>query len=303
MKDSYIQVHSLTDITKRHPQVFMDQRLAVLDIGPTNSQYFVLHKPYQFTNMGLIVITAGKCEITINLEPTLVKAGDIIVVLPSQFFEILHFSEDFAVKAIFVDPSLLVEANFHFKSNEIINILTSKFPKVISLTKPVVREIRFHLKKLKEYSAKTDNLFANKLVLHHFSIIMYELGNYYYKTTIESSRAKEARGEEIVKEFLFLVYSHFKSERNIQFYADQMHISRKHLTKTIVEILQKTPKQLITDAVILEAKVLLKNPKLSISNIVTDLNFSDLAIFSKFFKTHTGLSPSQFKHTQTKSVE
>lgn len=297
MKDSYVQVYSLTEITKKYPNTLLDKRLAILEIGPAHKQYFVIGKPYQFTNLGLIVITAGKCQITINLEPVLVKTGDIIVVLPNQFFEIISFSDDFAVKALFVDSSLLVEGNFHFKSNELINILSSKFPKVISLSGQVVSEIRFHLKKLKAYSTKTDNLFATKLVLHHFSIIMYELGNYYYKISVENSKIKEARGEEIVKEFLFLIYAHFKSERSIQFYADLMHISRKHLTKTITEILHKTPKQLIMEAVILEAKVLLKNPKLTVNDIVLDLNFSDIAIFSKYFKTHTGISPTQFKQT------
>ncbi|MDR0228134.1 MAG: helix-turn-helix domain-containing protein [Flavobacteriaceae bacterium] len=297
MKDPFIQVYSLSDITQRYPNTLVDQRLAIVDIGPAYKQYFVIGKPYQFTNLGLIVITAGKCQITINLEPITVKRGDIIVVLPNQFFEIIQFSDDFAVKALFVDSSLLLEGSFYFKSNELINILSSKFPKVISLNGQLTREIRFHLKKLKEYSMRNNNLFAKNLVLHHFSVIMYELGNFYYQINLEKNSSKEQRGEEIVKEFLFLMYTHFKQERNVQFYADNMHISRKHLTKIITDKLHKTPKQLIAEAVILEAKVLLKNPKISISEVVTELNFNDTAIFSKYFKTYTGISPTEHKKT------
>jgi AraC-like DNA-binding protein len=297
LKDTFIQVYSLSDITQRYPNTLVDQRLAIVDIGPSYKQYFVIGKPYQFTNLGLIIITAGKCQITINLEPITVKRGDIIVVLPNQFFEIINYTEDFAVKALFVDSSLLLEGSFYFKSNELINILSSKFPKVISLNGQVTREIRFHLKKLKEYSMRSSNLFAKNLVLHHFSVIMYELGNFYYQINLEKNNSKEQRGEEIVKEFLFLMYTHFKQERNVQFYADNMHISRKHLTKIITDKLHKTPKQLIAEAVILEAKVLLKNPKISISEIVTELNFNDTAIFSKYFKTYTGISPTEHKKT------
>nr|WP_255669535.1 helix-turn-helix domain-containing protein [Myroides oncorhynchi] len=75
-----------------------------------------------------------------------------------------------------------------------------------------------------------------------------------------------------------------------------MFISRKHLTKIISEVFQKTPKQIISDTIILEAKILLKNPKSSITDIVSELNFADLSVFSKFFKTYTGISPTDFKN-------
>nr|WP_262903894.1 helix-turn-helix domain-containing protein [Myroides odoratimimus] len=75
-----------------------------------------------------------------------------------------------------------------------------------------------------------------------------------------------------------------------------MYISRKHLTKIIVEVFQKTPKQIISETIILEAKVLLRNPKSSITDIINELNFTDLSVFSKFFKTHAGVSPTDFKN-------
>ena len=73
-----------------------------------------------------------------------------------------------------------------------------------------------------------------------------------------------------------------------------MYISRKHLTKIIVEVFNKSPKQIISEAIILEAKVLLKNPNYSVSDVVTDLNFVDSSVFSKFFKNYAGVSPTAF---------
>ncbi|WP_409516822.1 helix-turn-helix domain-containing protein [Empedobacter sp.] len=45
---------------------------------------------------------------------------------------------------------------------------------------------------------------------------------------------------------------------------------------------------------VLEAKVLLKNPKYSVSDVVTELNFIDTSVFSKFFKNYAGVSPTTF---------
>ncbi|WP_432713706.1 helix-turn-helix domain-containing protein [Pedobacter sp.] len=53
--------------------------------------------------------------------------------------------------------------------------------------------------------------------------------------------------------------------------------------------------QLIRDRVILEAKRLLINMKLSIADISIQLDFNDQSYFIKFFKKHTGTTPSIFR--------
>lgn len=108
-------------------------------------------------------------------------------------------------------------------------------------------------------------------------------------------KKKQLRKEEIAKNFLLLVSIHFKQERSVQFYSDKLYISRKHLTKVITEVFNKTPKEIITETIISEAKILLINPKNTIGDIINDLNFQDISIFSKFFKNKTGLSPRNFK--------
>ncbi|WP_333661389.1 helix-turn-helix domain-containing protein [Chishuiella changwenlii] len=290
----YIQLYSIDNILRTYREEVTDRRLAIFDVGPENSYYFVERKPYKFTSLGLILITAGTCEITVNLELTLVKRDDIIVVLPGQLFEIIKHSDDFSVKAIFIDSELIIEAGFHVKSNTLVEFLSSKYPKIISLDKKIVRDLRYNLTKISKYLVKNDNIFSKDLVLHHFSVLMYEMGDFYNRVVKAKSTKKEVRKEELAKKFLYLVSTHFKRERNVQFYADEMFISRKHLTKIIVEVFNKSPKQIISETIVLEAKVLLKNPNYSVSDVVTDLNFVDSSVFSKFFKNYAGISPTNF---------
>ena len=47
---------------------------------------------------------------------------------------------------------------------------------------------------------------------------------------------------------------------------------------------------------ILEAKTLLKYSGMSIQEIAYELNFSTQSFFGKYFKQHTGESPSRYKH-------
>ncbi len=86
-------------------------------------------------------------------------------------------------------------------------------------------------------------------------------------------------------------------ERSVQFYAGQMFVTPKYLTKITKDSTNKTVRQFIDEMVIAEAKIFLDTPSVSIANVADELNFSDQFFFSKFFKNHTGLSPSEYKRT------
>jgi AraC-like DNA-binding protein len=61
------------------------------------------------------------------------------------------------------------------------------------------------------------------------------------------------------------------------------------------KVLGKTAGEVIRDRKLLEAKRMLVNLDLNVSEIAYQLNFSDSSHFSKFFKKHTGRSPEEFR--------
>ncbi|HET7002155.1 MAG TPA: helix-turn-helix domain-containing protein [Puia sp.] len=105
------------------------------------------------------------------------------------------------------------------------------------------------------------------------------------------------RKENLVKTFTQLVQKQFRSLRNVTTYAEQLNITSKYLTEAVKEITGKTAGEIIDDFVLLEARLLLDNPSLSIAEIADELHFSDQSIFGKYFKRHTGLSPKEYRLT------
>lgn len=79
------------------------------------------------------------------------------------------------------------------------------------------------------------------------------------------------------------------------FYADQLHITPKYLSSVIKEVSGRSAVEWIDRYVILEAKALLRYSGLSIQEIAYELNFSTQSFFGKYFKHHTGMSPSEYK--------
>ena len=99
-----------------------------------------------------------------------------------------------------------------------------------------------------------------------------------------------------IRKFNFLVDAHFKEKRLVKDYADLLFKSPKTLSNLFSIYNQKSPQQIIHDRFILEAKRLFSFTDMSINEVGFDLGYEDPAYFSRFFKKHTGLTPSEYKN-------
>lgn len=106
----------------------------------------------------------------------------------------------------------------------------------------------------------------------------------------------ESNDWDIVNKFRLLVIKYYKEERTVEYYAHQLYISPRRLTKAVANILGRKPKQVINEKLIEESKRLLNSSTLSISEIAFQFNFNDTANFSIFFKKYTSISPIEYRN-------
>ena len=83
--------------------------------------------------------------------------------------------------------------------------------------------------------------------------------------------------------------------RSAKDYADRLAVHVNHLNKVLKDITGNTTTRLISNRVVTEAKILLKQTNWNIAEIAYTLGFDDLAQFSNFFKKETSFSPSSFR--------
>lgn len=98
-----------------------------------------------------------------------------------------------------------------------------------------------------------------------------------------------------MRSFLKLVWKYYRTEHNVDFYAARLCLSSKHLSRVVRGKLGKTPHAVIRDELLQRASYLLKDTKISVQDISAELHFSEMAAFCKFFKKHTGMSPTSFR--------
>ena len=131
------------------------------------------------------------------------------------------------------------------------------------------------------------------------SSISYYLGSIWTSRLSDAEHkphAPSAKAKNIYDQFLRLVTDYHTSERTMGFYAQQLCLTPKYLSKLVKTVSGRSAPDWIDAFVVLEAKNLLKYSDMSIKEIVSRLNFPNQSVFYKFFKSHTGLTPSQYRN-------
>lgn len=95
--------------------------------------------------------------------------------------------------------------------------------------------------------------------------------------------------------FLEELSKHYLQERSVGFYAEQLHLTPKYLTTLLRSTTGRTASEWIDEYVILEAKNLLKYSTMNIQEIAYYLNFPNQSFFGRYFKQHTGMTPSAYR--------
>lgn len=100
--------------------------------------------------------------------------------------------------------------------------------------------------------------------------------------------------------FRDLLETNYTKLKSVNDYANIICISEKRLGQATSKVLGKTPKEIINDRILLEAKRLLVHTNLSIKEIGQELGFEDPAYFVRYFKKNTQTTPVEFRQSHLK---
>jgi AraC family transcriptional activator of pobA len=100
--------------------------------------------------------------------------------------------------------------------------------------------------------------------------------------------------------FKELLETHYKKQKQVTYYAKQIIITEKRLNQATTKVLGKSPKEIIDNRILLEAKRLLAHTNENVKEIAYALGFEEPTNFIKYFKKHATFTPTEFreKHTQ-----
>lgn len=141
------------------------------------------------------------------------------------------------------------------------------------------------------------------------SKIEFQINLLVKKTQMRTSNTNESRGNIIVNKYLSFLDQHLKEllEGKVQDFLTlkqismQLAISHQHLTDIIKKNTGRHPCYFYEEKILKEAKVMLKEKKLSSAEVAKILTY-DPSNFSKFFKKRTGKTPGQYQKTENITI-
>lgn len=256
-------------------------------------------QPFRSDNFVILVVVSGKLSLQLNLIDYTLEANDFIIVSPKMVTHILDVHQRIQVIAISFTIDFAIKSNVNKNSIDAFDFFTSKLIPKLSFSNPEMESFLFLVNFLQKKNIENQSdFFGNEIITHTFSLLMFEIASIYKKKYSEI-KIEVSRKEELMMKFLKILENNFKRERSVQFYADTLFVTSGHLSKVLKDVAGKTAGELIDDAVIMEAQILLSNPSLTISQIADELQFSDQSFFGKFFKKKLGASPSEYRKGKT----
>ncbi|MEC5146116.1 helix-turn-helix transcriptional regulator [Chitinophaga sp. 212800010-3] len=260
------------------------------------SDYDNIRTNFRSDFTSIILVQKGEIKGMLNRTAFTVKENELLLVSPNTLKKLIYVDKNSVVSGLNFTLDFLVEIGVPTNKMELYDYFTSKYSPHWKLTKEDAAILTAHFQRL---SIRSDNLldeqpFSRELLHHTFFLFLYELAAMSTKYT-ELKNPNISRKESLVISFSNLVHLEFRHQRNVQQYAEQLFVTPKYLTETVKEITGKSAGEVIDDIVMLEAKVLLEDTRLSIAEVAEMLHFSDQSFFGKYFKRHSGVSPREFR--------
>ncbi|WP_199538182.1 AraC family transcriptional regulator [Emticicia sp. C21] len=138
------------------------------------------------------------------------------------------------------------------------------------------------------------NGLQNREIIQSYLIALLCEVNRMYKAV---SGMVQLKAIEISNKFRELLFTHIKTRHLVSDYASLLHVTPNHLNKSVKAATGKSPTKWIDETIVLEAKVLLYQSNLSISEIAAEIGLFDQSYFSRLFKKYEGITPLQFRKT------
>ncbi len=249
--------------------------------------------PLIFDVTSAIVITEGSTDISINMRKYHVQAPAIVVLLPDTVIQYGQSSSDNKSFCLIMSPQFFVNM---FNDSVLQTTLYTKLHKdpVISFPQSDAR-ILYMFKDLIAGLMSSPNCEHKLEAARHLTLALFY--GYIISKQIEDSPKAKSRADEIFKNFLSLLRENYSSHREVSYYADKLCVTSKYLSSVVKEVSGKSPSDWVDEYVVTAAKAMLSSSNQSIDEISLRLNFASLALFGKFFKRVTGLSPRAYRNT------
>lgn len=267
-------------------------------VGVSDLSFFG-NRNIQTDNGAILFCGKGSAEATVGQYSGTIRNHTLVILLPGTSISIDDRTDDFRMDYCTFTHDLFIEIAGRFDP-AFFRILQEQ--PMFDLPETMVEGLKYWFQIVAYTYRDKENMFRNIIIRNRLQNLFLEAYDKMqrYSTQFRQQRENEisTRQNELLRRFVSLVKEHCASERSVAFYADKLCISTRYLAAIIHNTRQVSAKSLIDRAVVLEIKNRLQSTDLSVQEIAYQLHFPDQSYLGRFFKKHTGQSPSAFRNSR-----
>ena len=250
--------------------------------------------PYRSEGYIIGICTRGTAKVEVNLQVYDARPDAMLLATPFHILRIFNASDDYLCRFVVFSKAFLTEQSINSHFLESFSFFKTSATPVIYLDHEHAKTLLKIYGLIQEKLQNEAHPYRREISRSILTTLLYEVAAAYEQQHV-IIKNKQTRKQELNLLFQNMVFNHYKEHRTVQYYADALFVSPKHLTETVKEVTGKTAGDWIDDAVTLEAKVLLRNHEISIAQVASQVNFPEQSSFGKYFKKQTGVSPSEYR--------
>ena len=124
-----------------------------------------------------------------------------------------------------------------------------------------------------------------------FYALVLEILAEYEKIFEVEDVTSDIKANNLSDNFFRLLATNYRKNRSVKYYAERLNLTPKYLSTAIKRVTGRPILDWIHEAILIDAKLLLRTTNMTLQEISDQLNFSSPSAFVQFIKKHTGKTP------------
>ena len=253
-------------------------------------------RPFRSSHYSIMLVDQGQMQVKVNLIQYTMRQGDLLVIPPSAIREIVWEGRSVHFLSLLFIPEFILASGNYIRSIAQLPLFKNDEQAIVSLSDEgrIIGLQMIELIHLLLIRDKSQQKGSEQILRSAFQATIGQIGQFF-----EAQSKPVSLNKSIIHRFFDLLVKHYKLQREVSFYAKLLGIHEKYLSQVLKKETGYTARSFIIQMVILEAKVLLDYPSLSVSTIADQLHFQNQFHFSRFFKKYTSETPTEYRNGQS----
>ena len=242
-------------------------------------------QPRRLTSYFVVLIETGTLTYKLDLQEITVTGGQLLFAMPNQVFTPPAKIDDVKYFKILFDENTLALLPQQFPF--LVNPLNSQ---TIIFDDTSRQRVKKGFEILNQILSIDKNPTDTEIVLAYLNALLVELNTAYFKNKERTNVLNNNLSKFI--EFKIVVETHLTEQPSINAIAEKLALSTNSLYRIVKEYSGISPKDFLTNRLMIEAKRKINYSNLSIKELAYELGFNDPDYFSRLFKKCTGKNVS-----------